>query len=157
MRTRKIKFRGKRVDNGEWVYGHLITNKLGLWIIDEENPHYCSEYGYMEISLPKRVKPETVGQFTGLKAVNGKEIYEGDIVEMESEYDAYGDPYQPSIDRLYTGEVVITGTKGACLKNPKFLDRINDEYNRIYYYKGIIASKCKVIGNIHDNPEQLKK
>lgn len=61
---REIKFRGKRLDNGEWVYGDLFRMNGFPYI-------YPGHY---------EVIPDTVGQFTGLLDKNGKEIYEGDIV-----------------------------------------------------------------------------
>ena len=65
--NREIKFRGKRLDNGEWRYGSLIQ-----WGEDKFTIH--------NLDGSIAVDPSTVGQYTGLKDVYGVEIYEGDIV-----------------------------------------------------------------------------
>lgn len=68
---REIKFRGKRKDNGEWVYGDLITGPDVTYIVvTKPNP---DEDGYWKWH---EVIPETVGQFTGLK-----DWYVGDIIQ----------------------------------------------------------------------------
>lgn len=66
---REILFRGKRIDNGEWLYGDLYhRNEEAL--IRNYHEGYCVA-----------IDPSTIGQYTGLTA-NGKKIFEGDIIEI---------------------------------------------------------------------------
>lgn len=79
---REILFRGKRIDNGEWVYGDLV-----------QSPAHCVVQIYEQDLCGDNfaVDPSTVGQYTGLTA-NGKKIFEGDIVRFSTPYCLYTAP-----------------------------------------------------------------
>jgi len=79
---REIKFRGKRSDNGEWVYGYYFISERDIedgfvWRdIPQIQQRYGDHYQYFDVI------PETIGQYTGLKDKNGTEIYEDDLVAV---------------------------------------------------------------------------
>ena len=130
---REIKFRGKRVDNGEWVYGDL--NHVGGF----GTKHVQIYRDSIDEQHSPEVDPETVGQFTGLKDKDGVDIYEGDIVSgCNGSINGVAWP---------TGNIVIVWRKEKAEFNvPLWGDFVNQ--NRTHWFK--------IIGNIHENPELLK-
>ena len=80
---REILFRGKRVDNGEWIQGDLLQNVDSIKIREQEK-------AIKMIAKSFEVSTETLGQFTGRCDNKGKKIFEGDIVKMDGWWYAAG-------------------------------------------------------------------
>lgn len=137
-------FKGKRIDNGEWVYGYYFYDKyyhkayitLGNNVlkVSEENPN-------KRILEAFEVIPETVGRETGFKDKNGKKIFEGDILSFKNDDGEFSNY-----------EVVYFGNRWGVIQNgSQFADELD-----IFF-----CERSAVIGNIHDNihdnPELLKE
>lgn len=118
---RDIEFRGKRTDNGEWVYGDFVRgcDELYAYIVEFGNKELCRNY--------VNTDPKTVGQYTGLKDKNGTKIFEGDIVTMPR----YGGGRHKSAVYFKGGKFAVDGSN--------------------YGFKDICPKNMQVIGNIYDN------
>ena len=143
---REILFRGKRIDNGEWVYGYVFDDGMadnkqvfvgGLTVSDAKR-NTCDRY---EVGLDfEEVDPTTIGQYTGLADKNGAKIFEGDVVLVNW----FGD----------NGKFVV-GYEGGSFFPYQIGCKFN--FNSLWDvwsqdYDGTIM---EVIGNIHDNPDLL--
>ena len=140
---REILFRGKRTDNGEWIYGDLMQNVDCIKIREQEKDvkHIAKSF---EIDL------ETVGQYTDLTDKNGKRIFEGDILHIAKIADGLGGYYQPPFD--YPVNVVVKWDLCAWM-----WETLCEDKRFISFPDAWCHYECEVIGNIHDNPELLKE
>ena len=78
MKIENIKFKAKRLDNGEWVYGSLIRSTAGV----KERAYIVDNFSSMSDYSVIGVDPSTVCQFTGLKDCEGNEIWEHDLIHF---------------------------------------------------------------------------
>ncbi len=140
---RVIKFRGKSVKDGQWVFGDLIhtaSNKTAIWPIGNETHN-----GIVE------VYPNSVGQYTCLRDRKGNEIYEGDVVRQEWKTtiaDDYGDAFDSN--GTQTGIVVIR-SRGVCM-SPCLCTSAHTDDSVIGRNKQLSGYRCEIIGNSHDDP-----
>lgn len=148
--SREILFRGKRIDNGEWIEGSLITNVFYTekdhesipYILNADMAEYDCFEDFNEYNGIYAVDEETICQHTGLTDKNGKKIFEGDIVR-------YGE---------ICGEVKFglhESNWQICKYNQGFYIELPKE--SLYRKElGYWENKVVVIGNIYDSPKLLE-
>ena len=143
---REILFRGKDLqEKNGWIYGHFYKSDYNkreresgkatlIFTPNCDTFIYCPEYHNSWM-----VKPETVGQYTGLRDKNGTRIFEGDCFKTYCS----GLPVYRHIVRYYPEHFAFMA---RCI-----------ERNTVHYLSDYSPSVIEVIGNIHDNPELLEK
>lgn len=144
--NREILFRGKSLDDNQWIYGNLIRREGNSPVVETSDSYIC--YYISEIDFDGRtieVDSGTIGQYIGIKDKDGNKIFEGDVVQYDDRpYNAYAS--------LIIGEV------------KHWRDNwIIDECNGIFPSKfpifsdDFVEKKSTVLGNIFDNPEMVEK
>ncbi|MFB0637458.1 YopX family protein [Bacillus rugosus] len=135
---REIKFRGMGI-NGEWYYGNLSIIKQRIKSMGIDPGSYISNKAGVPFAYS--VRPETVGQYIGLKDANGREIYEGDILSTD-------------LTRPY---LIVE------FRNGSFMVQCHDSDQDYYDYILPVSRNSsesikyhEVIGNIYENPDLLE-
>lgn len=144
---REIKFRGKRIDNGKWISGYLFAQGGKAYIITDLTP-----VGFIK----HEVDPATVGQYAGLHDKEGKEIFEGDILVLVAERaeQVFLSAGWEAIDPRFCSIIAMSYNIGECafgFCRPSEAMDANPDIGAL-----AIHNRCRIIGNIHDNPELLK-
>ena len=136
------RFRGKRIDNGEWVYGyyvHQATTTIYGEIKWLHTIYVPNEAGFTDHFI---VDPETVGQYICQKDCHGKDIYEGDVVPQGDNYPSVIEwqcnREQDEFIGFHLHEIYPKGEP--------------DRWHSMFAY----TSELEVIGNRYENPELLK-
>lgn len=138
---RDYKFRGRRLDNGEWEYGYVLParnwKRAFIWGSIGQISETIGESGPAKAIGCIEVNPATVGQWTRLHDKNGTEIYEADLLKSTYVYEVHyndGEWWLRSIDSPHVCK--------------------DTAYNLHY---ALCNLDIKVIGNIHQHPELLEK
>lgn len=137
---REILFRGKQVDNGEWVEGSYCADAIEqLHGIESGVDGFIRRFNsYERRTYMFEVERETVGEYTGLTDKNGRKIFEGDIIEITDTF-----------NKIISG--VVYWCDGAFWADCSQPDGDDGFYSLCH-----LGDCIEVIGNIYDNPELLE-
>ncbi|HAO6064183.1 TPA: hypothetical protein IQA26_001844 [Listeria monocytogenes] len=132
---RAIEFRGKRIDNGEWIYGNLMQFEDSATFIfaDERKGASTLTYAHFIINNMHAIDEKTVGQYTERQDINNNKIFEKDIATCQF------------LDKKITGLIEFI----------EYMWAVNDRKNQRLYQLNEV-SNIEVVGNMEENPELLE-
>ena len=133
--NREIEFRGKSYKDNTWIQGYLTRDLKG---------HYRIQFDVKCFSVV--IKENTLGQFSGLKDINGVEIYEGDIINACNDR---------GVIEFDCGVFGINWDYGRCDNRTTMYGTFGQRHN-LRRMDDEIIDRIEIIGNIYDNPELLK-
>lgn len=166
MLENRYLFRGKRINNGEWVEGGFTLDAI-------DNPRITTKTKDKMGLIFHEVTPESVGQFTGMVDKKGVKIFEGDILSIK-EYDnkSFDDDYILNNDEIdlfslddLRGDIMDLYISDISYNEGTFLYKSKNKGYYDSFICGLFGDMrlsqpifdTEVIGNIHDNPELLNK
>lgn len=133
--VREAKFRGFSKETNLWHYGH------GHFLIEHTEESKIENYTVLHTEQsPVHVDPLSVGEFTGLKDFNGKEVYEGDILQASN-----GEK----------GWYVVVWRNAAFQRKYRFMRKYEGEQWEEHSYVALNTQHFKVIGNIYEQDEPM--
>lgn len=157
---REIKFRGYFEPDKIWLYGSLVSYKEGFKMIYYQNPNEAFMYGDV-------VDIKSVGQYTGINDVNGKDVYEGDILKMNEYENAFLSTFDKEVDPLDFShdeckgklkESYITAVRFCDGEFVFFDDSGCDTSLSVLWGDMRLSSplfEFEVIGNVYEHPERV--
>lgn len=156
---RKSRYRGKRKDNGEWVFGHLIVN-----IRTRQTGIYEDSLSEGAIQREYEVDPATVGEFSGIPSKEGQEMAEDDIIRIET---SHRGAVVDTVVVFKNGMFCYDAAQAKTVKNPDDWKQPHDfhksnwwSFNPMPLTSGFYGygnpAKTTIIGNLHDNPDYFK-
>lgn len=133
---REIKFRGKRIDNGKWVYGNLI---IKIKPTEKDPTFWCSLIQDGALTA-NEVDPETVGQFTGKTESKNHPMFDDKINLWEDDVFTIGNSKTKFQTMFDDYEWIGVSNEG-------------DDWGLYKYRLAAIKEPIHILGNVHDNPQ----